>query len=70
MIDGAFCGVGVANAFKQDLYIDKDVLMSYVDEFCQTYSGSDINTGILPSGFKTSLYTLVSIASSSITSLR
>ena len=47
LIDGAFCGVGVANAFKQDLYIDKDVLMSYVDEFCQTYSGSDINTGFL-----------------------
>lgn len=47
LINGAFCGVGVANAFKQDLYIDRDVLMSYVDEFCQTYSGSDINTGFL-----------------------
>ena len=47
LINGAFCGVGVANAFKQDLYIDRDVLMSYVDEFCQTYSGSDINTDFL-----------------------
>lgn len=47
LINGAFCGVGVANAFKQDLYIDKDVLIEYVDQFCQTYSGSDINTGTL-----------------------
>lgn len=47
LINGAFCGVGVANAFKQDLYIDKDVLIEYVNQFCFTYNGNDINTEML-----------------------
>lgn len=47
LINGAFCGVGVANAFKQDLYINEDVLMEYVEQFCLTYNGSDINTDFL-----------------------
>lgn len=46
-IDGAYKGVSITNAFKQDLYIDGDVLCEYIRQFCRTYNGRAISTAPL-----------------------
>lgn len=44
LLDGAFYGVGVTKAFKQDLYINKKVIEEYARQFCLTYNSKDLNT--------------------------
>lgn len=46
-IDGAWQGVSVTNAFKQDLYVDGEVLCEYLRQFCRTYNGRAISTAPL-----------------------
>lgn len=46
-LDGAFKGVSITNAFKQDLYINGDVLQEYIKQFCYTYNGMDFNVAPL-----------------------
>lgn len=42
-LDGAFQGVAVTKAYKQDVLFQKDILMQYLDDITKTYNSRDID---------------------------
>ncbi len=42
-LDGAYQGVAIAQLFGKDIYIDRDVVLSFIDGLVDSYKGSDIN---------------------------
>lgn len=60
-VNGAFNGVNVTKAFKQDVVFDKEVIMAYLREICITYNNKDMDL--------TSLKLLVGILDTQIENL-